>query len=213
LKPGAQRIWTFAALAALAAAAALSNTVLFRQVVTGKTELTRNIPSRIGSWELVEESAATPGEIQGLETTDIIKRTYSNGRNYMELVVAYIAHSSRKSAHAQEACLRGAGAMVGSIGDLELDSNRVDAKMISIDLRERRQWVCYWYKIGDTYTAQYLSSSLLMFLGGLIGETHQGASLVRLLTPEARGESQDQIRARMDDFTHHLLPELRKNLP
>jgi EpsI family protein len=202
-----------AALAALGAAAVLSNTVLFRQVVTGKTELTRNIPSRIGAWELVDESQPSAGEIQGLETTDIIKRTYSNGRNYMELVVAYIAHSSRKSAHAQEACLRGAGAMVGSIGDLDLDSSRVSAKLISIDLREHRQWVCYWYKIGDTYTAKYLSSSLLMFLGGLIGQNHQGASLVRLLTPEARGESQAQIQARMDDFTHSLLPELHKNLP
>lgn len=213
MSPGRRRIATLVALISLAAAAVLSNTLLFRQVVTGNTALTKNIAARIGSWELVEESSATPGEIQGLETRDIIKRTYSNGREYMELVVAYIAHSSRKSAHAQEACLRGAGALVGSIGDVRLDGDRVSAKLISIDLRDRRQWVCYWYKIGNTHTARYLRSSLLMFLGGLDGSHHQGASLVRLLTPEVRGESQSQVQARMEDFTHFLIPELEKNLP
>jgi EpsI family protein len=204
---------TLAALALLGASAWLSNTRLFRQVVQGDTDLTRNIASRLGSWELVEEVPASASEVQGLETKDIIKRTYSNGRNQMELVVAYIAHSSRKSAHAQEACLRGAGALVGSIGDLGLENDRVRSKLISIDIRDRRQWVCYWYKIGDTYTAQYLRSSLLMFLGGLFGKDHQGASLVRLLTPESRGESREQVEGRMADFTRHLLPELERNLP
>ncbi len=205
--------WTVAALVMLGAAAWLSNTLLFRQSVQGDTELTRNIPRTIGGWELVDEVAASPSEIQGLETSDIIKRTYSNGRSYMELVVAYIAHSSRKSAHAQEACLRGAGASVGSIGELNMDGSRVSAKLISIDLRERRQWVCYWYKIGDRHTAKYLQSSLLMFFEGLMGRKHQGASLVRLLTPEARGETQEQIRGRIQDFTHFLVPELEKQLP
>ena len=206
-------LWLGAALGLLAASAVLSNTVLFQQVVQGRTELARGISQRIGEWELVDEHAATPSEVRGLETSDIIERTYSNGRSYMELVVAYIAHSSRKSAHAQEACLRGSGALVGSIGDVTWEDGRVRAKLISMDIRNRREWVCYWYKIGDTYTASYLSSSLQMFLGGLVGHKAQGASLIRLLTPESQGESQEQIQARMQDFTKALLPELQKNLP
>lgn len=206
-------LWIWAALALLAATAVLSNTVLFRQSVQGRTELARNIPARIGDWELIDEYAASPSEVQGLETSDIIKRTYGNGRHYMELVVAYIAHSSRKSAHAQEACLRGSGAMVGSIGDVSWVDGRVHAKLISMDIRDRRQWVGYWYKIGDIYTASYLSSSLRMFLGGLVGKQTQGASLVRILTPESKGENQGQVQARMQDFTRSLLPELQKHLP
>ena len=162
---------------------------------------------------MVDEQPASPSEVQGLETRDIIKRTYSDGHDYMELVVAYIAHSSRKSAHAQEACLRGAGALVGTIGKVSWENGRVGGKLISIDVRDQREWVCYWYKIGNTYTADYLASSLRMFLGGLIGEKNQGASLVRILTPEARGESQSRIEARMQDFTHSLLPEREKALP
>ncbi|MBW8889559.1 MAG: EpsI family protein [Fibrobacteres bacterium] len=208
-----QRAWLAASLLALAAAAALSESVLFKQVVQGQTDLARNIPRQLGAWQLVDEQTATPSEVQGLETRDIIKRTYSDGREYMELVVAYIAHSSRKSAHAQEACLRGAGALVGSIGKVSWENGRVNGKLISIDVRDQREWVCYWYKIGDTYTADYLASSLRMFLGGLIGEKIQGASLVRILTPEARGESQARIESRMQDFTHALLPELKKALP
>jgi EpsI family protein len=210
---GRQRVLLGAALALLALSASLSNTRLFRQTLQGRTELTREIPSRIGSWQLVDEQPATASEVQGLETVDIVKRTYSDGRDYMELVVAYIAHSSRKSAHAQEACLRGAGAMVGTIEAVSWEGGRVGGKLISIDVREHRQWVCYWYKIGSTYTADYLSSSLRMFLGGLIGDKHQGAALVRLLTPENPGEGRPQIEKRMQDFTHSLLPELEKHLP
>jgi EpsI family protein len=213
MTPGRRKALLVAALALLAASAALSNSVLFRQAVQGRTDRTRGIAGQIGAWHLVEESAATPSEIQGLETRDIIKRTYSDGRDFMELVVAYIAHSSRKSAHAQEACLRGSGALVGTIGDVEWEGGRVGGKLISIDIRDRRQWVCYWYKIGDTYTADYLSSSLRMFLGGLFGRKRQGASLVRILTPAFRGESQTQVLVRMQDFTHSLLPELERNLP
>jgi EpsI family protein len=201
------------ALSLLGVTGVLCNGVLFRQEVQGHTDLTKNIPTRIGAWEMVNEAAATASEIRGLETEDIIKRTYSNGSEYMELVVAYISHSSRKSAHAQEACLRGAGALVGSIGDFRMSHSPVDAKLISIDIRDRREWVCYWYKIGHLHTAQYLRSSLVMFLGGLVGHKTQGASLVRLLTPEKRGESREHIQERMEDFTGFLLPELEKTLP
>jgi EpsI family protein len=206
-------MWTGIALTLLAVSGWLSNTVLFQQTIQGRTTLTQNIPNRLGSWEMVRQSPVSESEIKGLETSDIIKRSYTNGSDYMELVVAYIAHSSRKSAHAQEACLRGAGALVGSIGDFEMENGRVIGKLISIDNQNRRQWVCYWYKIGQTYTAKYLESSLLMFLGGLTGKQQHGASLIRLLTPESVGESRDKIEARIEDFTQFLLPELEKNLP
>lgn len=213
MTPAKQRAWVAAAFLVLAVSAALSDTVLFRQEVQSDTQFTHAIAGRIGSWQLVDEQPASPSEVRGLETRDIIKRTYSDGRHYMELVVAYIAHSSRKSAHAQEACLRGAGAMVGTLGDVEWEGGRVGGKLISIDVNNHREWVCYWYKIGRTYTADYLGSSLRMFMGGLFGGQHQGASLVRILTPETRGESPQQIEFRMQDFTHALLPELEKNLP
>ena len=213
MSPKKQGGWTLAALLVLAASAWLSNHLLFQQVIQGRTELTRHIPIRLGSWEMVSEESPSAGEIRGLETVDIIKRTYFNGRDYMELVVAYIANSSRKSAHAQEACLRGSGAMVGSISDLQMTQSPVLAKFISIDNQNRRSWVCYWYKIGTTYTAQYLRSSLMMFVGGLTGQKHQGASLIRLLTPERSGERREQVQERMEDFTRYLIPELEKALP
>ncbi len=162
---------------------------------------------------MIDEGAPSASEIQGLETVDIIKRTYTNGRDYMELVVAYIAHSSRKSAHAQEACLRGSGALVGSISDFQMQKNPVLGKLISLDIQNRKHWVCYWYKIGPIYTAQYLKSSLLMFMGGLMGNKQQGATLIRLLTPERAVESQAEVEARFEDFTQGLIPELQRVLP
>lgn len=203
-----------AALAALAAGAVLSNTVLFRQSVQGDTDRARHIPAQMGAWSLIDETPASESEIRGLETRDIIKRSYAKGPHQVHLVVAYIAHSSRKSAHAQEACLRGAGAMVGRIESRRLSRSPVLAKSISLDLQDHRQQVYYWYKIGPAYTAEYLESSLRMFLGGLAGsQKPQGASLIRLLTPVRKGESQAQVDERLEDFAFNLLPELERLLP
>ncbi len=204
---------TAASLGLLAVLAWFSNTKLFRQDVQGTTDMANHVPDRLGDWQVVHEETATASEIRGLETTDIIKRTYVRGNDYMGLVVAYIAHSSRKSAHAQEACLRGAGALVGSIEDYQMTKSPVEAKFISIDMNNHREWVCYWYKIGKIHTAKYLRSSLLMFMGGLFGEKHEGAALVRLLTPGNQGESVDAVKARFEDFTQALVPELEKALP
>lgn len=208
--------WVFAALLALATSAALSNTLLFRQSVQGNTDLARNIAPSLGPWRAVAESPASESEIRGLETRDILRRTYTNGNAYIELVVAYIAHSSRKSAHAQEACLRGSGALVGRIESKQLAKAPVKVKSISLENHDQKQLVYYWYKIGHTYTADYLASSIKMFLGGFTrarNSASQGASLVRLLTPVNRNENQAAVDARLEEFTVFLLPELERNLP
>jgi EpsI family protein len=204
---------TAAALVVLALSAWLTQAKLFKQTVQGNTNLTRQIPAQLGAWTAVEESPASANEIRGLETSDIIKRTYVKGGYTIQLVVAYIAQSSRKSAHAQEACLRGAGAMVGSVEMVQLRDSPVQAKALSLDLHDHREWVYYWYKMGSHHTAEYLMSSLKMFLGGLGGGKPQGTTLIRLLTHEVRGEKREEISQRIEDFTVFLVPALEKALP
>jgi EpsI family protein len=201
------------ALPVMTVTAVLSNTVWFRQDIASDTRLTRNIPPSLGPWRLVEETGPSEDEIRGLETRDVIKRTYSDGRNLVELVVAHIATSSRKSAHAQESCLRGSGALVGSIYHRQPPGTPVDATVISIESRNRKSLVYYWYKIGPTYTSAYFRSSLLMFLGGLVGRESKGASLVRILSPLSPGETQESAQGRLDGFTGALLPALEATLP
>jgi EpsI family protein len=213
MTPVRYRAWLGGSLFVLALSAALSNTALFRQDIQGATDLTRGIPTQIGAWVLMDEYPPTAAEIRGLETRDIVKRTYSNGRDYIELVVAYIARSSRKSAHAQEACLRGAGALVGSIRSVRLQHSPVEAKEISIESGGQRAWVYYWYKMGHTHSARYLTSSWKMFLGGLGGGTSHGTTFIRLLTVERSGETVPVIQSRIEDFSYKLLPELEIRLP
>ncbi len=213
MKPGQLKIWTGLTLALLALSTWLSNGVLFKQVVHTDSNLAQLIPSTLGPWKEIQSSPATASEIRGLETRDIIKRTYSNGAQYIELVVAYIAQSNRKSAHAQEACLRGSGALVGSVNRVHLHNLPIDAKAISIDNGSNRSFVYYWYKIGTVYTADYLKSSFQMFFGGLVGKKTHGASLIRLLTPTNKSETEATIQERIEDFSRFLLPELEKNLP
>jgi hypothetical protein len=103
--------------------------------------------------------------------------------------------------------------MVSRIHEVRLGRAPVLAKSISLDLQNQRQRVYYWYKIGDLHTAAYLKSSLMMFLGGLGGRGSHGASLVRLLTPERRGEPDEAVDRRLEDFAAHLVPALQSTLP
>lgn len=202
-----------ATLALLLVSAILSNTVLFRQAVQGTTDLTRGLPGSLGAWHVIDESTPSENEFQGLETRDMIKRVYSDGQHSIELVVAYIAHSSRKSAHAQEACLRGSGTQVGTIFRKQLERSPVSATVIEINSANRVAWVYYWYKMGSEFTSDYLKSSFKMFVGGLLGRKAGGTSLIRLLTPSYKGEKPEAIHARLESFTAVLLPELQARLP
>ncbi len=126
--------------------------------------------------------------------------------------MAHIPHSSRKSAHAQEACLRGSGASVGLVKRTRMSRAPVEATMISLEHKSRMAWVYYWYKMGADYNSKYLSSSWKMFLDGL-GGGQKGTSLIRLLSPETRTGRPEDVHAAMEDFTHYLIPALDGVLP
>lgn len=194
--------------------AVLSNTVLFSQSIKSDTDLTRTLAPTLGPWQLFDEYAASEAEYRGLETRDITKRTYTDGESMIELVVAYIPESNRKSAHAQESCLRGSGALVGSISKRNLTRAPVQATVISIEQSTNKSWVFYWFKFGSEHSSAYLKANLKMFLKGLKGgKKNQGASLVRLLSPQRRGESPEKVQQRLEDFASYLVPELDKRLP
>ncbi len=208
-----KRFFPWAALIALGLSALLTQAILFKQVVQGHTDLTRQLPEQLGDWVTVQTFSPSPQEIRGLETQDMIRRVYSNGRLSVELVVAYIAHSSRKSAHAQEACLRGAGALVSQIDDIHFETPAISGKRIHLQFQNHKQWVLYFYKIGDLYTADYLWSSWLMFFGGLAGKEQKGTALIRLTTPEYPGESLVVATERLRQFSELIIPTLQATLP
>ncbi len=204
---------TFVTFAALALSGYLSNTVLFRQHIHEGTHFTASLPGNLGKWHLVESAEPTPGEIRGLETRDIVKRVYSDGRRPVEVVVAYIARSSRKSAHAQEACLRGAGALVAEINSKQLQRSAVGARVIALDYRSQRHWVYYWYKMGDAHTGEYFLSSLKMFWRGWFGGADKGTAFIRVMTPEAVTEDAHAAHTRLEDLVAALVPALDAVLP
>jgi EpsI family protein len=214
--PGARRPGALALvlLGVMAAGAALANTVLFSQAIKGDTDLTRHISPVLGRWSLIEERTPSDQEYRGLETRDIVKRTYSDGSEFIELIVAYIPQSNRKSAHAQESCLRGSGALVGSIARRNLASAPVEATQISIEQGRSKAWVYYWFKFGEEHSSAYLRANLKMLISGLRGgKKSEGASLVRLLTNQGRGESPAKVHARLEEFAGQLVPELNRRLP
>jgi len=192
---------------------ALTHAFLFKQPIRAHSDLTKNISKTIGPWSVIRENKPSDAEYEGLETTDIIKRHYFDGQNTIELVVAYIPRSNRKSAHAQEACLRGSGAMVSQIETKKLQKAPVIATKITIDHHQQQSRVFYWYKIGNKYTSEFLKSSFRMYLAGLWGQKQQGAALVRLLSPTSSSERPEQVNQRLEEFARLLIPELEKKLP
>lgn len=209
-----RRALPFVLLGLLAAGAALSNTVLFSQAVKGDTDLTRLISPNLGRWRLIDETQPSDQEYRGLETRDIIKRTYSDGESMIELIVAYIPQSNRKSAHAQESCLRGSGALVGSIERKRLAGAPVEATVISIEQGQGKSWVYYWFKFGEEHSSAYLKANFRMLVAGLKGgKKTEGASLVRLLSGQGRSETSEDVRKRLEDFAAQVVPELNLRLP
>ncbi len=191
----------------------LSHFVLFQQPIRVDSDYTKNIPQTIGRWSLIDVSTPSESEYRGLETKDIIKRTYSDGNQYIELVVAYIAHSNRKSAHAQEACLRGAGAMVGSIEHRNIANNAADVTSISVDYAQHKAWVYYWFKMGHLHSSRYLNLSWKLFLAGLLHGGHQGSALVRLLAYQNPMDNKADVQKHLEDFAENLIPVLNQTLP
>lgn len=204
---------TYFALAILAGSAVITQAFLFKQVIQGHSDFTRNLSPQLGAWRSIRDMPISQTEIIGLETQDIKRSVYSDGMHSIELVVAYIAHSTRKSAHAQEACLRGAGALVSHLETVKFQDPAISGKLINLQFQNQKHWVLYFYKIGPHYTADYLRSSWLMFFGGLTGQEQKGSALIRLLTPEKPGESQETIQERLRQFSALLIPELEAKLP
>ena len=202
------------ALIFLALSAILTHKFLFKQTISEASSLTQNIPKQIGRWTSMYSSKPSQGEINGLETTDILKRNYFDGVTPIEVVVAYIAKSTRKSAHAQEACLRGSGSEVSNITIKRMDKIDVTSTRIEMEFRDRKFLVNYWYKSGNLYTSKYLESSLIMFWNGLFGGESKGTALVRLSLPiPAHSKSVNETQAILEEFTSYLIPELERYLP
>ena len=205
---------TLALFGLLIFAAFLSNTVLFSQGIKGQTDFTKLISEQLGPWRIMDHGIPSDQEYRGLETRDVIKRTYSDGEHLIELVVAYIPESNRKSAHAQESCLRGSGALVGSIQRKNLPRIAVDATVISIEHGQSKAWVYYWFKFGSEHSSAYLKANFKMLLAGLKGgKAPTGASLIRLHALQTRGEPGEKVQRRLDEFAAVLVPELNLRLP
>lgn len=206
-----------AALLTVAAALALTAFAgyffLFRQTIQASTHFTLMISPQLGPWTALREGKVSAGEIRGLETSDVIRRHYRRGPSVIEAVIAHIPISNRKSAHAQEACLRGSGAMVSRLEKVSFPELPLKATHIEMDYAGRKVTVLYWYKFGHDHTSDYIRSIALMSLSALKGDGPRGSTLIRLLTPRGENETPDQALARLREFSRPLIGELNDKLP
>jgi exosortase D (VPLPA-CTERM-specific) len=174
-------------------------------------------PREIGAWE-GRPSLLEPNVERALNLDDYIVSDYRKPRGVVvNLYVAYYA-SQRKgsSPHSPIVCIPGGG---WQISQFERTSFRNDALNLTLPLNRvviardnEKQLVYYWFvernrTVADEYWAKWY------LLVDAITKNRTDGALVRLVTPLARGESEQAADERLQSFIKDLEPRLKPYLP
>jgi EpsI family protein len=151
-----------------------------------------------------------------LKLTDYLLANYRNGRDSINLYLAYYA-SQRKgqSVHSPRSCLPGGGWQMTNLQripvlkeqELDLTVNRAE-----IQWHTDKQIVYSWFnQRGRQLTNEYLVKWYLL-LDALTRNRSDGA-LVRLITPIKPGEEMAMGDRRLQTFAAEIFPRLNPYIP
>ena len=170
-------------------------------------------PQTIGSWTSAELTI-TPDEYAILETKNAFSRKYTNadGRSvYLSLV--YSQHN-RKVSHPPEVCYTGSGVTIveKKAATLNAQAGKKDLRVnqLLLEQGDYRQILCYWFKVGDTYTPSYGKQQLLIAFKTLTGKP-AGSALIKISSNIETTPTKTE--ANIQAFTELVMPLIEKYLP
>lgn len=143
----------------VAALAVFSSFNSFRHEGDSETKM-ENFPKSIGEWE-GKDIPIPERDYEILETRNLIMREYTNTRSG-ESVYLYIIYSAdnRKAAHPPEICYTGGGANTITEKSVIALTDTIKANKFSIDSKDNRQLVVYWFKSTNLNTYSYIKQQL-----------------------------------------------------
>lgn len=171
-------------------------------------------PKQLDGWTS-EEMTITEEEYAILETRNVFSRRYTSVEGEEVYLFIVYSENNRKVSHPPEICYTGGGATVTESRHTYLNSKKngiqVKTNRLLLDLNNSQQVVNYWFKVGNTFTANYWKQQGLIAIKTFLGKPSSSA-LIRLSTIVPNGDF-EKADNRINKFSKLLLPEILPNLP
>jgi len=192
----------------------VSWTLYFKEYKQKDSVSIHAFPQEIAGWKS-EELPITDREYSLLETRNAFTRKYTNEQgNSVYLFVVY-SQTNRKVVHPPEICYTGGGATFISNMHHGIDIPSLGIQVVSnkylVEQGAHRQYMCYWFKVGDTFTPNYLKGQALIAIKKLTGQPAGGALI--WLSAVVDPENPDEAMQWIDAFAQVMVPHLLQYLP
>ncbi len=171
----------------------------------------QDFPGKIGEWE-VADLPLSKQDYEILETKNLIMREYKNAAS-QDMVYLYIVYSAgdRKVVHPPEICYSGGGATIIEKSVIPL-TDTIKANEFTMEDKDSRQLVVYWFKAGDLNTYSYFGQQLKVVLSRMLKNRSSGA-LIRVSTPIKEGNQKDAALNLLKSFCRQVEPLLPRYVP
>jgi EpsI family protein len=182
------------------------------------------MPSRLGSWQLVQTGVIEQEVLDVLKADDILNGGYCSsaspdcartGEGSAGLfVAAFRTQRNGKTPHSPKNCLPGSGWVPLSSGELTIDVGRsapISVNRYLIASGSQRQLVLYWYQSRDRTVANEYKAKFWV-MADAIRLNRTDTALVRVIVPVVnRDEAKAQATA--TDFVKSFYSTLLEYLP
>lgn len=208
------RFWTLVALLAGSALTLLSRS---SADMIPASEPLAHIPLIVAGWTGTDIKI-DPETLRVLGKGEFLSRTYTKPGHPGEigLFIAYFpTQRTGVTIHSPQNCLPGAGWTFEASRSIDLnDINRKPHRVgeYIVANGENRQFVIYWYQAHGRSIANEYMAKVYMVTDAMRMNRTDGA-LVRVSTPIDPAEGPFVARARVEDFTAQLTPQLSRFIP
>lgn len=201
-------------MALLLLTAAISWTLYFKEYRQQDTTDIHAFSKQVGEWTS-EEITITDREYAILETRNAFSRKYTNKDGDAVILFIVYSQTNRKVVHPPEICYTGGGNTILSnvyhtIAVPEQDLN-IKVNNFVVENGPYKQSVCYWFKVGSTFTSNYLKGQALIAVKRLLGRPASGA-MIRVAANEDPEHPERTVQL-IDQFTREITPLLFQYLP
>lgn len=168
-----------------------------------------DFPKTIGEWQ-GEDIPLSERDYEILETRNLFVRDYKNKNG--DLVNLYIirAADNRRALHPPEVCYTGGGATIAEKSVIPMTGS-ITANKFTIEDKNSRQLVVYWFKSTHLNTYSYLKQQLKIVTDRLLGKKTSGA-LIRVST-EIKGGREAAALELIKKFCGEIETLLTKYVP
>ncbi len=194
--------------------AVVSWTLYFKEYRQADSANIHEFPSEIDGW-VAEEITITDKEYALLETRNAFTRKYTNADGDSVYLFVVYSQTNRKVVHPPEICYTGGGATFLSTDYHTIHVSRPEVDILCnkylVEQGAIRQHMCYWFKVGATFTHSYLKGQALIAIKKLTGQSSSG-SLIRI-SSVVDPDHPDKSLQTIDSFVRTVTPYLYKYLP